>query len=78
MSAAENNDKGPGPSSIHIWAPRKVLNSSILRRLYVRDGLSIRAVAMALGVDKMRVHRGLKKAGIVTRSPGRPRKKRRE
>ena len=54
---------------------RRVLNSSVLRRLYVDEGRSVRATAKVLGVAPTCLWRALKKTGIITRGPGRPRKR---
>jgi len=72
MNTAEN--KGPGPSSCHVWVRKRILNSSILRREY-RKHQSILAVAMALNVSFSHAYRALKKAGIPLRRAGRPKKK---
>lgn len=49
-----------------------VMTAPQLKKLYVKDGLTIRQIADKLMCDPATVHRHLKKCKIKTRPPGNP------
>lgn len=70
MVVGMNGERSIG--SVYIWGRRRRhLNTSILKKFYIQEGWSIRAIAQAWGVSSSHVWRELRRAGIPTRDPGR-------